>query len=75
MAISKLTGLTQVQLDDICGRLRGSRLKRNMELCCNHLHLLQGGKQCYLGFQLNLSLKSKLPNKLSHVDHRALLHY
>lgn len=79
MAISKLIGLTEDQLGDICGRLGVTRLHPHeltflreyiavLQPLAQSIYLLQGEKKCYLGFLIPtiLSLKSKLSDKLSH---------
>lgn len=84
MAISKLIGLTQDQLDDICGRLGVSRLHPHemtflkeyvavLQPLAQSIDLLQGEKKCYLGFLIPtiLSLKSKLSDKLLHATYTA----
>ena len=84
MAIFKLIGLTQEQLDDICGRLGVTRLHPHemtflkeyvavLQPLAQSIDLLQGEKNCYLGFLIPtiLSLKTKLSDKLPHVTYSA----
>lgn len=84
MAISKLTGLTEEQLDDICGRLGVTRLHPHgltflreytavLQPLAQSIDLLQGEKKCYLGFLILtiLSLKPKLSDKLPHAIYTA----
>ncbi|XP_060773195.1 uncharacterized protein LOC132883505 [Neoarius graeffei] len=80
MAISKLIGLTEDQLGDICTRLGGTRLNPHemtflreyvavLQPLAQSIDLLQGEKKCFLGFLIPtiLSLKSKLSEKLANV--------
>jgi len=79
--ISKLTGLREDQLTDICGKLGVTKLHPHevtflreyvevLQPLSHSIDLLQGEKRCYLGFLIPtiLSLKSKLSDKLPHVS-------
>jgi len=82
--ISKLTGLREDQLTDICGKLGVTKLHPHevtflreyvevLQPLSHSIDLLQGEKRCYLGFLIPtiLSLKSKLSDKLPHVSYTA----
>lgn len=83
-AISKLIGLRDDQLNDICGKLGVTKLHPHevtflreyvdvLQALSHSIDLLQGEKLRYLGFLIPtiLNLKSKLSDKLPHIPYTA----
>lgn len=83
-AVAKLTALTDDQLSDICEQLSVPRLLAHemtflreyvdvLEPLAKAIDILQGEKNCYLGFLIPtiLSLKTLLSNKMAGVTYTA----